>query len=53
MRMKVCVDKEYSITNKDESIADKEDSGSEVEVDDSIADENVLQDKMTDHYLDH
>ena len=48
----IIVDKEVSIIDVNKIIVDKEDCESEVEEDDSIADENVLQNKMIDHYLD-
>ena len=45
------VDKEDSMNDEDEIIDNKEDFESKVEEDNTIADENVLQDQMTDHYL--
>ena len=41
------------LNNEDESIFGKEDSKSEVEEDDSKAEANVLQDKISAHYLDN
>ena len=51
----IIIDKEDSINDEDESIDDKEDSDSESELeeDESIVDENLLQDQITDHYLDY
>ena len=40
------------LNDEDESIVDEEDSESEAEEDDSIVEKNMLQDKMSDHYLD-
>ena len=42
-----------TLNDEDESIVDKKHSEYEVEEDNSIAEENVLQDKMFDHYLDN
>ena len=49
----IIVNKEVSIINVDQNIEDKEYSESKVEAFDYIADGNLLQNKMTDHYLDH
>ena len=48
----IIVDKKVLIIDEDESIEDKGDYKPEVEEDDYIVDEKLLQDKMTDYFLD-
>ena len=48
----IIVDKEVLIIDEDESIEDNGDYEPEVEEDDYIVDEQLFQDKMTNHFLD-